>query len=412
MTIRGRCRAEAREQAASATLEESLDPERIVEQRQIAGIVAELVEELDDEIRRVVRLRYFEGHSAAEIARLHAVPAGTVRWRLKVGLDRLRQQLDARYGGKRALWAGAFAPVSFSPTLATGTASKGSMVATAAATTQGSSTMFVKSLIAKLLIGSAAMATAAGALALTTRDAASSSVSESSVLRTEEHPALVAPPERRVPDDDARIRWAQRVEAVREARARQSQVSPTVSAPTGASGVCVDEACVLRLAAQLEDLVRGCEELSSSLSFDVTLNARVVAAADVGAVVEHVELSDDSEAAVALRECLTESMYTFELELDGELGDLEQEITIGLRSDRSEHHEAESAPRTLERSLAIVRSTDDLDPAALAEFIDAHAGDGLNDDETNALLERLGVEPGEGSAGARVFIVQAEKETL
>ncbi len=48
-------------------------------------------------MRLVVRERYFEGRSAAEVARAHGIPAGTVRWRLEVGLDRLRDQLDARY---------------------------------------------------------------------------------------------------------------------------------------------------------------------------------------------------------------------------------------------------------------------------------------------------------------------------
>lgn len=44
-----------------------------------------LVAELDEPIRTTVLLRYFEGLSAAEIARRQAVPAGTVRWRLSAG---------------------------------------------------------------------------------------------------------------------------------------------------------------------------------------------------------------------------------------------------------------------------------------------------------------------------------------
>src|SRR5205823_1008819 len=57
---------------------------------------------LAEPYRTAVLLRYYEELSAAEIARRTEVPAGTVRWRLKEGLDRLRRQLDERSGGRRA----------------------------------------------------------------------------------------------------------------------------------------------------------------------------------------------------------------------------------------------------------------------------------------------------------------------
>jgi protein-disulfide isomerase len=57
---------------------------------------------LAEPYRTAVVLRYYEELSAAEIARRTGVPAGTVRWRVKEGVDRLRRQLDDRAGGRRA----------------------------------------------------------------------------------------------------------------------------------------------------------------------------------------------------------------------------------------------------------------------------------------------------------------------
>jgi RNA polymerase sigma-70 factor (ECF subfamily) len=68
--------------------------------------LSELVLALEEPIRTTVLLRYQEGHSSAEIARRQRVPAGTVRWRLKRGVDQLRAELDARHGGRSA-WLGA-----------------------------------------------------------------------------------------------------------------------------------------------------------------------------------------------------------------------------------------------------------------------------------------------------------------
>ena len=66
--------------------------------------LASEVAKLAEPYRRTVLLRYHKGLSAAQIARREEVPAGTVRWRLKRGLDQLRQQLDRRFGD-RGSWA-------------------------------------------------------------------------------------------------------------------------------------------------------------------------------------------------------------------------------------------------------------------------------------------------------------------
>jgi len=65
-------------------------PERLVDRAQTARLLAKLVQALDEPYRSTILLRYDEMLSSVEIARRQGVPAGTVRSRLKCGMDRLR----------------------------------------------------------------------------------------------------------------------------------------------------------------------------------------------------------------------------------------------------------------------------------------------------------------------------------
>lgn len=86
-------------------------PETLVERAQAQRKLAELVLALPDPYRGTVLLRYFEGLSAAEIAVAQDTPAGTIRWRLKEALERLREQLDAEDAAGRSSWRRAFLPL-------------------------------------------------------------------------------------------------------------------------------------------------------------------------------------------------------------------------------------------------------------------------------------------------------------
>jgi RNA polymerase sigma factor (sigma-70 family) len=99
-------------------------PEALLGKLEVERLLARLVAELDEPYRQTVLLRYFEGWSAADIARRLGVPAGTVRWRLKTGLDRLRAALDREAHGDRRSWRLALAPLASSRTPA-GAAMKG-----------------------------------------------------------------------------------------------------------------------------------------------------------------------------------------------------------------------------------------------------------------------------------------------
>jgi RNA polymerase sigma-70 factor (ECF subfamily) len=86
-------------------------PEELVANMQVERLLAEQVLALREPYRQVVLLRYYEGRSAAEIARQLGVPAGTVRWRLKTAIDELRLALDAAHDRRRSEWRRAFAPL-------------------------------------------------------------------------------------------------------------------------------------------------------------------------------------------------------------------------------------------------------------------------------------------------------------
>lgn len=111
--LRARAGTRRRQRDATAVSEGSAPSpaelvERVETQRQVAGLVVLLAEPL----RSTLLLRYYEGLTAAEVARRLGVPAGTVRWRLKKALDQLRDQLDHSHGGRRQRWSALLLPLS------------------------------------------------------------------------------------------------------------------------------------------------------------------------------------------------------------------------------------------------------------------------------------------------------------
>lgn len=105
---RGERRRADREAQAGAPEPES-GPADTLERLELQQTVVEAVRAIEEPLRTTLVLRYFEGKTSAEIARVQRVPAGTVRWRLARGLAELRAKLDTRFGS-RASWALLFAP--------------------------------------------------------------------------------------------------------------------------------------------------------------------------------------------------------------------------------------------------------------------------------------------------------------
>jgi RNA polymerase sigma factor (sigma-70 family) len=106
MRRRGEDRRRARDGDAATTYRpDDLGAEALLERAQLHHRIAALVMALEEPYRATVLLRFYEERTATEIAHVHGVEAGTVRWRLKVALDRIRAQLDlAPTRDRRVAW--------------------------------------------------------------------------------------------------------------------------------------------------------------------------------------------------------------------------------------------------------------------------------------------------------------------
>ena len=100
-----------RREESAVLPEPAQSPDELLERIEMQQQVVRRVLALDEPFRSTLLLRYYEGCSAADIARRQDVPAGTVRWRLKRGLDDLRRQLDDAHQGDRKRWALLLAPL-------------------------------------------------------------------------------------------------------------------------------------------------------------------------------------------------------------------------------------------------------------------------------------------------------------
>jgi RNA polymerase sigma factor (sigma-70 family) len=114
--VRTRWRSEKVQQRNQAGLRAAAtttaSPEELLERAQLQRKLAEAVIELDEPYRSAILLRYYESRSSADVARELGLPAGTVRWRLSEGIERLRRRLDERHGGNRKTWTVLLAPAA------------------------------------------------------------------------------------------------------------------------------------------------------------------------------------------------------------------------------------------------------------------------------------------------------------
>jgi RNA polymerase sigma-70 factor (ECF subfamily) len=137
-TRRGHARRTRREEHA-ARIERVPAASESLERLEIQRLLVDAIESLDEPYRMTVILRHLDGISAEEIARREGIPASTVRWRLKKGIDELRVRLDRRFGGDRGAWAIALVPLAHEPSL--GALTKGGASAVLRAALQGGMAM-------------------------------------------------------------------------------------------------------------------------------------------------------------------------------------------------------------------------------------------------------------------------------
>ena len=105
---RGREQAVARpEGQLNSTLE--------VERAELRRFLVDEVLLCPEPIRSTLVLRYFEGHSYAEVAERTGTTAAAARQRASRGLAQLRERLDERSGGDRSVWMSALTPLAGPP---------------------------------------------------------------------------------------------------------------------------------------------------------------------------------------------------------------------------------------------------------------------------------------------------------
>ena len=93
-----RCRADRRRSARELALAETVRPEPTTEEavdaRRRAAALWQAIDGLPEKLRMVIVLASIEGHDVAEVAKLLRVPEGTVKSRLFLARQRLKEQLQ------------------------------------------------------------------------------------------------------------------------------------------------------------------------------------------------------------------------------------------------------------------------------------------------------------------------------
>ncbi len=88
------------------------DPREIAAREEARSLVVSSVLRLEEPYRTVVLLHYYEGLDVGAIARRLAVTTNTITSRLHRARERLRDDLEARYGHSRDSWRAALLPLS------------------------------------------------------------------------------------------------------------------------------------------------------------------------------------------------------------------------------------------------------------------------------------------------------------
>ncbi len=110
---RGRDRRVSREaRVAAERAEDSLDAGDLASQLDTQRRLAEAVLGLEEPYRATVILRFYQGLNASQIAERTGKSPGTIRWRIKVALDQLRERLDDDFDGDRSAWIALVLPIA------------------------------------------------------------------------------------------------------------------------------------------------------------------------------------------------------------------------------------------------------------------------------------------------------------
>jgi RNA polymerase sigma-70 factor (ECF subfamily) len=95
--LRRAVRHESRRAGDEGLAERLMSPHRTDEQagrHEEAGAIRTLLDDLPVDQRRVIELAYYAGFTHTEIADMLAIPIGTVKGRMRLGLDKLRMRME------------------------------------------------------------------------------------------------------------------------------------------------------------------------------------------------------------------------------------------------------------------------------------------------------------------------------
>lgn len=320
MRARGERRRQAREARTQST--ESVDstpdtPEQLVARATTQRELTDLVVALAEPFRSTILLRYYEGLDSAAIAARQGVPAGTVRWRLKTGLDKLRAELDRAHDGKREAWLPAVAPLALSTKDAAGLPTAPARLPQALA----------PKLALPMLLVIAMGATGAWLVTRTTQPP----------LPTTQSP----PPATREPTAQGRPRIdrAQRTQLLQRIVKAQRHSRERASAATENVTRELDAEYIREQMMALVPLVRECYENAlreqPQLAGTLVVSFTIVAEPEIGGLVTDSRI--DSAASTihdaAMRECVQETMYGAQFPAPRNGGELQVSYPFDFKSE-------------------------------------------------------------------------------
>ena len=316
MRFRAESRRERREDAA-IDVREPIVPETAVQRLETHRALCELVLGLDEPFRQTLVRHYFDGLTLAAIARADGLPEGTVRWRHKTALDRLRARLDERAGGDRRAWVAGLGPLvaapKTSPLVVGGILVNkvviGSVIAVAGGLVVWGVSSGHASAPAPSDIAAAGAATRTGA-------PASPAVARGSSVPAIPRHAL------QLPSAIDRQRIAERIAAARathQAQA-QAQAATTTPAPSLADApVDLDKEVIRGAMREVLPFIQDCYEqaLPTMKSTDLDIKAHLILTGDpdVGTLIDADKLVDAHGVPLGpkLDDCLRSTFQTLEL---------------------------------------------------------------------------------------------------
>jgi RNA polymerase sigma-70 factor (ECF subfamily) len=260
-------------------------------------LLAEEVLELDEPYRSTILMCFYEGLSAAEVAARLEVPAGTVRWRLKEALDRLRRRMDKKHGGDRRAWMLALAPLTNPHRV------KGALA--------------MKIALSMIVLGSAT----AGVVALHGEKAPPPPVTQT------ERPTLTAPARTTAKSFERSPR------ANAEKRAALVKKVQSSGRPGELDKQYVSEAIAAILPLFKECFEKGIER-SPNLSGKIVVGFTIVADPTLGGLVSESQVIDEKSniADPEVRECMQETIYAAQFPAPAAGGEVRVEYPFVLKA--------------------------------------------------------------------------------